>query len=113
MVAVGRHDGLNVCQLCARGPQSQVGSEPAVRIAADDLVPTEANLLPKYSSSQPKGGGHTENSTCSQIHVQPFFVGNSRRYFGAGPRLAQRPRPVGGLFSALQQRAAEFSHVSS
>ena len=50
MVAVGRHYGLTFASCVPADPQSKGGSEATVRIATADLVPTEANLLPDYSS---------------------------------------------------------------
>ena len=40
------HYGLTVATCVVRDPQSKGGSEATVRVAAADLVPTEANLLP-------------------------------------------------------------------
>jgi transposase len=48
MVEVGRHYGLTLASCVPADPQSKGGSEATVRIAAGDLVPTEANLLPSY-----------------------------------------------------------------
>jgi len=50
MVEVGRHYGLTLASCVPADPQSKGGSEATVRIAGADLVPTEANLLPDYSS---------------------------------------------------------------
>jgi Mu transposase-like protein len=50
LVDVGRHYGLTLASCVPADPQSKGGSEATVRIAAADLVPTEANLLPSYSS---------------------------------------------------------------
>ena len=50
MVEVGRHYGLTLASCVAADPQSKGGAEATVRIASADLVPTEANLLPSYSS---------------------------------------------------------------
>jgi hypothetical protein len=50
MVEVGRHYGLTLASCVRADPQSKGGSEATVRIASADLVPTEANLLPEYSS---------------------------------------------------------------
>ena len=50
MVDVGRYYGLTLTSCVPADPQSKGGSEATVRIAVADLVPTEANLLPGYSS---------------------------------------------------------------
>jgi hypothetical protein len=50
MVDVGRHYGLTFTSCVTADPQSKGGSEATVRIAAADLVPTEANLLADYTS---------------------------------------------------------------
>ncbi len=50
MVEVGRHYGLTLASCVPADPQSKGGSEATVRIASADLVPSEANLLPSYSS---------------------------------------------------------------
>ena len=50
MVAVGRHYGLTFASCVTADPQSKGGSEATVRVASADLVPTDANLLPDYSS---------------------------------------------------------------
>ena len=50
IVEVGRHYGLTFASCLPADPQSKGGSEATVRIATADLVPTEANLLPDYSS---------------------------------------------------------------
>ena len=50
MVEVGRHYGLTFASCVPADPQSKGGSEATVRIASGDLVPTEANLLPDYST---------------------------------------------------------------
>ncbi|MBV9354784.1 MAG: hypothetical protein JO023_04590 [Chloroflexi bacterium] len=49
MVEVGRHYGLTLASCVPADPQSKGGSEATVRIAAADLVPTDANLLPSYA----------------------------------------------------------------
>jgi transposase len=50
LVELGRHYGLTVATCVVRDPQSKGGSEATVRVAEADLVPTEANLLPAYTS---------------------------------------------------------------
>ena len=50
IVEVGRQYGLTFASCVPADPQSKGGSEATVRIASADLVPTDANLLPEYSS---------------------------------------------------------------
>jgi transposase len=50
LVAFGRHYGLTIATCVVADPQSKGGSEATVRIAKADLVPTEANLRPAYTS---------------------------------------------------------------
>ena len=50
MVAAARHYGLTIATCVVADPESKGGSEATVRIAKADLVPTDANLLPEYSS---------------------------------------------------------------
>jgi hypothetical protein len=50
MAEVARWYGLTLASCVPADPQSKGGSEATVRIASADLVPTEANLLPDYSS---------------------------------------------------------------
>jgi hypothetical protein len=50
MVEVGRFYGLTFASCVPADPQTKGGSEATVRIATADLVPTDANLLPGYSS---------------------------------------------------------------
>src|SRR5262245_18142206 len=50
MVEVSRYYGLTLASCVPADPQSKGGSEATVRISAADLVPTDANLLPSYSS---------------------------------------------------------------
>src|SRR5256885_9086183 len=50
MVEVGHHYGLTLTSCVPADPQSKGGSEATVRISSADLVPTDANLLPKYAS---------------------------------------------------------------
>jgi transposase len=49
-VAFGRHYGLRVVTCAPADPESKGGSESTVRVAKADIVPTEGNLLPAYSS---------------------------------------------------------------
>jgi transposase len=50
VVAAGRHYGVQVHTCVPFDPESKGGSEATVRIAKADLVPTDANLRPDYSS---------------------------------------------------------------
>lgn len=50
VVAFGHHYGLRVATCTPADPESKGGSESTVRVAKADLVPTECNLLPAYSS---------------------------------------------------------------
>ena len=50
MVAVGRHYGCAVETCVPFDPESKGGVEATVKIAAADLVPSQANLLPAYGS---------------------------------------------------------------
>jgi hypothetical protein len=50
IVAAGRHYGCTVQTCEPFDPESKGGVEATVKIAKQDLVPTNANLLPAYSS---------------------------------------------------------------
>jgi transposase len=50
LVAAASHYGVTVATCVPYDPESKGGSEATVRIAKADLVPTEANLGPEYSS---------------------------------------------------------------
>jgi hypothetical protein len=50
VVNLGRHYGLCVATCVVGDPQSKGGSEATVRVAAADLVPTDANLVGAYGS---------------------------------------------------------------
>ncbi len=50
LVAAAGHYGVTVATCVPYDPESKGGSEATVRIAKADLVPTEANLRPQYSS---------------------------------------------------------------
>jgi transposase len=50
MVEVGRYYGITLVSCVPSDPQTKGGSEATVRISTADLVPTEANLLPSYTS---------------------------------------------------------------
>ena len=50
LVAAASHYGVTVTTCVRADPESKGGSEATVRVSKADLVPTEANLLPQYSS---------------------------------------------------------------
>jgi len=50
IVETARHYGMAVHTCVPFDPESKGGSEATVRIAKADLVPTDANLLPEYTS---------------------------------------------------------------
>ena len=50
MVSFGAWYGVTVATCERADPQTKGGSEATVRIAKQDLVPTDANLLPEYGS---------------------------------------------------------------
>lgn len=50
MVAFARHYGVTVATCEPADPASKGGSESTVKVAKADLVPTDTNLLPEYSS---------------------------------------------------------------
>jgi transposase len=50
IVSVARHYGLTIATCVPADPQSKGGSEATVRVARADLVPTDHNLRPEYSS---------------------------------------------------------------
>jgi transposase len=50
IVEVARHYGLTIATCVPADPQSKGGSEATVRVAKADLVPTDHNLRPAYTS---------------------------------------------------------------
>ncbi|MEJ7582522.1 MAG: IS21 family transposase, partial [Acidimicrobiales bacterium] len=50
IVAAGLHYGVTIATCVPYDPESKGGSEATVRVAKADLVPTDANLLPAYTS---------------------------------------------------------------
>jgi len=50
IVTAGLHYGVTIVTCVPADPESKGGSEATVRIAKADLVPTETNLRPQYSS---------------------------------------------------------------
>ena len=49
-VSVSAYYGLSLCTCVPYDPETKGGSEPTVKLAKADLVPTEANLLDDYGS---------------------------------------------------------------
>ncbi len=72
MVEVGRHYGLTLASCVPFDPQSKGGSEATVRIAAADLVPTDANLLPQYSSFVEYR--RACDAFCERVNARPHSV---------------------------------------
>jgi transposase len=50
LIAAASHYGVTVATCVPADPESKGGSEATVRVSKADLVPTDANLLEKYSS---------------------------------------------------------------
>src|SRR5215471_8742373 len=69
MVEVGRYYGLTLTSCVPADPQSKGGSEATVRISAADLVPTDANLLPNYTSFAELRGACDE--FCERVNARP------------------------------------------
>ena len=69
MVEVGHHYGLTLASCVPFDPQSKGGSEATVRIAAADLVPTDANLLSNYSSFAELRGACDD--VCERFNARP------------------------------------------
>jgi transposase len=69
MVEVGRHYGLTLASCVPADPQSKGGSEATVRIASADLVPTDANLLPSYSSFAELR--NASEDFCARVNARP------------------------------------------
>jgi transposase len=69
MVEVGRYYGLTLASCVPADPQSKGGSEATVRIASADLVPTDANLLPSYTSFSELRGACDE--FCERVNARP------------------------------------------
>src|SRR5947209_6991623 len=72
MVEVGRYYGLTLASCVPADPQSKGGSEATVRIASADLVPTDANLLPDYSSFVEYRGAC--DAFCERVNARPHRV---------------------------------------
>lgn len=69
MVEVGRYYGITLASCVPADPQSKGGSEATVRISSADLVPTEANLLPSYSSFAELRAGC--DAWCERVNARP------------------------------------------
>jgi transposase len=69
LVAAARHYGLTVATCVVADPQSKGGAEATVRIAAADLVPTAANLLPSYASWAALEAACA--SWCTEVNARP------------------------------------------
>lgn len=69
MVEVARYYGLTLTSCVPADPQSKGGSEATVRIAVADLVPTDANLLPGYSSFTDLR--RACNAFCDEVNARP------------------------------------------
>ncbi len=72
IVEVGRYYGLTLASCVPADPQSKGGSEATVRIASADLVPTDANLLPNYSSFVEYRRACDE--FCERVNARPHSV---------------------------------------
>jgi hypothetical protein len=69
LVEVGRSYGLTLTSCVPADPQAKGGSEATVRIAQGDLVPTEANLLPSYTSFAALRAACEE--FCARVNARP------------------------------------------
>jgi hypothetical protein len=72
MLDFSRHYGLTIATCVPADPASKGGSENAVNIAKADLVPTEANLLPEYTSF-----AELQDACavfCEQVNTRPHRV---------------------------------------
>jgi transposase len=69
MVEVGRYYGITLASCVPADPQSKGGSEATVRISSADLVPTDANLLPSYSSFAELRTGC--DAWCERVNARP------------------------------------------
>jgi hypothetical protein len=71
-VEFGRHYGLTVATCVPYDPASKGGSESTVKLAKADLVPTDANLLPEYSSFAALEAACA--AFCEQVNARPHRV---------------------------------------
>jgi transposase len=69
MVEVGRYSGLTLTSCVPADPQSKGGAEATVRISSADLVPTDANLLPSYTSFA--GLRVACDELCERVNTRP------------------------------------------
>jgi hypothetical protein len=69
IVEVGRYYGLTLASCVPADPQSKGGSEATVRISTANLVPTDANLLPSYTSFTELRVGCDE--FCQRVNARP------------------------------------------
>lgn len=69
MVEVGSYYGITLASCVPADPQSKGGSEATVRISSADLVPTDANLLPTYSSFAELR--HACDEFCQRVNARP------------------------------------------
>src|SRR5262252_1446895 len=72
MVEVGRYYGITLASCVPADPQSKGGSEATVRISTADLVPTDANLLPNYTSFAELRVG--AEAFCERVNARPHSV---------------------------------------
>lgn len=72
MVAAAGHYGLTVATCLPADAPSKGGSEATVRVAKADLVPTDANLLPAYTSWASLEAASV--SFCEEINTRPHRV---------------------------------------
>jgi hypothetical protein len=72
MLSFARHYGLTIATCIPADPASKGGSENAVKLAKADLVPTEANLLPVYTSFAELEVACAE--FCAQVNARPHRV---------------------------------------
>ena len=77
IVAAGRHYGITVTTCVPADPESKGGAEATVRIAKRDLLPTEVNLRPDYTSF-----AELEQAAavfCGQVNARPHRETGRRR----------------------------------
>jgi hypothetical protein len=72
MVEVGRYYGLTLASCVPADPQSKGGTEATVRISTADLVPTDANLLPNYTSFADLRA--SADVFCERVNARPHSV---------------------------------------
>jgi transposase len=72
MADLGRYYGLTLASCVPADPQSKGGSEATVRISTADLVPTDANLLPNYTSFAELRVA--ADAFCERVNARPHSV---------------------------------------